>query len=166
MKIKHINESGVKNPNPEIEEENNFYESLKKIPAPKKEFNLTADQRKWWYWFGHEFVSTRKFVQLDLIHLQNAAVSLDERNKILKKINKLNEEDPDGVAGWVQTFKNNTTNVTGYVTIYEKATKRLEEVSAHFGLSFSDRKKLTKKDSGVDPNQTNLFEEVLKKLHG
>ena len=87
MKIEHKNESGVKNLSPEIEEKNNLYESLKKIPAPKKEFNLTADQRKWWYWFGHEFVSTRKFVQLDLIHLHNAAVSLDERNKILKKIN-------------------------------------------------------------------------------
>lgn len=146
------------------EQKNKIYSALEKLPRPKKEFNLTADQRKWWYWFGYEFVKTRNFSKLDLVHLQNAAISLDQRNKIILKINKLNQEDPDGVAGWVQSFKNNTSNITGYQTSYDKATKQLDEISRHFGLSFSDRKKLGENNS-EDPNQTSLFDEVLNKIY-
>lgn len=146
------------------EQESKIYSVLEKLPPPERKFNLTRDQKKWWYWFGYEFVETRKFSKLDLFHLQNAAVSLDQRNKIIQKINKLNQEDPDGIAGWVQTFKNNTSNITGYQTSYDKATKQLDEVSRHFGLSFSDRKKLGKNNT-TDPNQTRLFDQVLKELY-
>ena len=144
-------------------EEKKLYDILVKLPSPKKDFNLTKDQRKWWYWFGKEFLSTRRLVEGDLLHLQNAAFCLDQRNKIIAKINELNEKDPDGVAGWVQTFPNGSNNVTGYQTSYDKATKQLNDISEYFGLSFVHRQKINDPTSG-DPNQTRLWEEVAKKI--
>jgi hypothetical protein len=142
-------------------DETALYEILQKLPAPKKEFNLTKDQKKWWFWFGREFLTTKQLTTGDLIHLQNAAVSMDARNKMLLKINTLNENDVDGTAGWVQVFANKTNNVSGYQTMYEKATKQLEDVSAHFGLSFKDRNKL-KMPTG-DPAQLDFFESFINK---
>lgn len=144
------------------QEEKTLYEVLKKLPIPKKEFNLSKDQRKWWYWFGREFVSTKQIAQVDLIHLHTAAIWLDARNKCMAKINALNLEDPDGVKGWVQRFSNNTNNITGYVTMIEKSTKHLNEVSAHFGLSIRDRQKLNVEE--IDNTQLSLFESVMNKL--
>lgn len=145
-----------------VSAEKHLYDILVKLPGPKKEMNLSKDQTKWWYWFGKEFLKTDQFTQLDLLHLQNAAVSMDARSKMIAKINKLNNADPDGTAGHVQVFKNNTTNVTGYQTMYEKATKQLDEVSAHFGLSIKDRQKM--KVTETDNGQLSLFDKVLSEL--
>lgn len=135
-----------------------LYKILSKLPSPKKEFNLTKDQRKCWYWIGKEFISTKKITLIDLIHLQNIAVMMDARNKILQHINKLNDADKEnGTAGWVQIFKNKTSNVSGFQTMYEKATKQLDDASAHFGLSIRDRKKLSLNEK-EDPNQLNFLE--------
>ena len=156
MKVVHNNSETTKLTETTAAEKS-LYEVLEKLPTPKKEFNLTKDQKKLWYWFGYEFLATRQLTTLDLMHLQNAAVSLDARNKMIAKINELNIKDPDGTAGWVQVFANRTTNVSGYQTMYEKATKQLDEVSAHFGLSFKDRHKLNEKQTS-DPNQLSMFE--------
>ena len=163
LEIKHkSNGKGqVKNLKPE---EKKLYDILTKLPSPKKEFNLTKDQKKWWYWFGNEFLQTKQFVQADLIHLQNAAFCLDQRNKIIAKINKLNSRDPDGVSGWVQSFPNGTNNVSGYQTSYDKATKQLNDISEYFGLSFIHRQKI-KNPGTEDPNQLKMFDYVLQKLH-
>lgn len=146
------------------QEEQKLYEILVKLPGPKKEMNLTKDQRKWWYWFGREFLTSKQITKLDLMHLQNAAVSMDARSKMIAKINKLNNNDPDGTAGHVQVFKNKTTNVSGYQTMYEKATKQLDDVSAHFGLSIKDRQKL--KPASADPKQLSIWDVVMQKLEG
>lgn len=159
MKIVHKSSGEI--PLEVSNEDKGLYEILHKLPAPKKEMNLTKDQKKLWYWFGREFLSTRQFTTLDLIHLQNAAVSMDARNKMLVKINFENAKDEYGTAGWVQVFSNKTTNVSGYQTMYEKATKQLEDVSAHFGLSFKDRFKL--KAPTTDPAQFDMFEHFLNK---
>lgn len=124
------------------QEEQKLYEILSELPKPETKFGLTASQKYWWFWFGKEFVKTNQFSKLDLVHLQTAAIWLDARNNCLKKINKLNRKDPDKVKGWVQTFANGANNVTGYVSILEKAGKHIDTVSAHFGLSIKDRQKL------------------------
>jgi len=166
MKDRNLNvvhkASGEVKQHPSIEEKT-LYNILEKLPAPKKEMNLSKDQKKCWYWFGKEFLTTKQFMQLDLIHLQNAAIWLDARNKAIAKINSLNEQDPDGVLGWVQTFANGTNNVTGYVTILDKAAKHLDEVSAHFGLSIKDRQKI--KSVETDNGQLSLFDKVLNQLN-
>lgn len=148
-----------------VEENSSLYEILKELPKPETSLKLSASQKRWWYWFGVEFISTNQFSKMDLMHLQNAAVSMDARCKLIKKINDLNKADEDGVAGWVQVFPSKATNVTGYQTMYEKATKQLDDVSAHFGLSIKDRNKI-KAVEGPNDNQLNLFDEMYKKLHG
>ncbi|MFD1292657.1 hypothetical protein ACFQ5N_02305 [Lutibacter holmesii] len=162
MKVVH-NSNGIKqHEEPPTSEEKALYEILEKLPQPRKYFNLNQDQKKLWYWFGSQFLSTKQFVEGDLVHLQNAAISLDARNKMIAVINKLNAADKiNGTAGWVQVFANKTTNVSGYQTMYEKATKQLNEVSAHFGLSFRDRKKLAMESA--ETGQLDLFETFLQK---
>ncbi len=137
-------------------EEQPLYEILKALPKPDAKFKLSASQKKWWYYFGYEFVKTKQLAQLDLVHLQKASFWMDARSKAIAEVNK------KGYKGLVQTFEKGYTNITGHVSIIEKADKRLDEVSAHFGLSIKDRQKL-KADVAPD-GQLGLFDQVYKKL--
>ena len=161
LEIKHNGIGKVKSLSPD---EKKLYDILAKLPTPKRDFNLTKDQRKWWYWFGKEFLSTKKLVEGDLLHLQNAAFSMDQRNKIIAKINKLNSKDVDGVAGWVQTFKNGASNISAYQTSYDKATKQLNDVSEYFGLSFAHRQKINNPGSNNN-GQLSLLDQISDMLH-
>jgi len=137
-------------------EEKSLYDILSKLPSPKKEFNLTKSQKKWWYWFGREFIQTKQISLLDLSHLQKAAFWMDARCQAYAEINEV------GYKGLVQRFPSGATNITGHVSIIEKADKNLDEVSAHFGLSLRDRQKL--KTQKEDSTQLSLFETVMQKL--
>jgi len=164
MKIVHQNDEKKKD---KISDEKNadiLYKILNVLPKPLISMRLTTSQKKWWYWFGLEFIESKQFTSLDLMHLQNASISMDARCKLIKIINDKNKESKNGVEGWVQKFTSGATNVTGYQTMYEKATKQLDDVSAHFGLSIRDRKKLgvTNEESG---NQMSLFDEISKALN-
>ncbi len=140
-------------------EEKDLYQALKSLPEPPKASGLNKSQVIWWYWFGNEFLKTKQFSKLDLTHLQKAAFWMDAR---CQAINKVNSKGYDG--GLVQEFESGATNVSGHVSIIEKADKHLDEVSAHFGLSFKDRQKL--KGSKKTDNQLSLFDVVLDKIHG
>ena len=160
MKVVH-NSTGIKTSEETAAEEKTLYAILNKIPQPRKHFDLNDQQKILWYWFGAQFLATKQFTELDLIHLQKAAFWLNQRNNNIRQINRLNGKDPQGVAGTVQTFANGANNVTGYISIVEKADKHLDEVSAHFGLSFKDRKKLAMEP--VETGQLNMFEDFLNK---
>jgi hypothetical protein len=131
-----------------------LYEILKQLPKPEPGMKLNARQKKWWYWFGYEFVSTKQFCKGDLVILQQAAFWMDARCQAIDQINK------KGYKGLVQTFASLATNVTGHVSILEKADKNLDMVSAHFGLSIKDRTKLKAVNEGIPANQLSLFDEV------
>ncbi|OCK44360.1 hypothetical protein BA195_06700 [Tenacibaculum soleae] len=161
LEVKYNGIGKVKNLNPE---QKKLYEILLKVPAPPKDFNLSKDQKKWWYWFGKEFLSTKKLVKGDLLHLQNAAFCMDQRNKIVAKINQMNLADEDGVAGWVQEFKNGTNNITGYQSSYDKATKQLDDISQYFGLSFAHRQKINNPSAGSN-GQLNLLDQINEMLN-
>lgn len=151
----------IYNQNPKIkppEKSEELYEILKELPKPDARFRLSASQKKWWYWFGAEFISTHQFSQLDLVHLQKAAFWMDARCKAIQVVNQEGYED-----GLVQTFRSGATNISAHVTVIEKADKHLGEVSSHFGLSFKDRKKLNMK---TDTGQLDLFEQFLQKTGG
>lgn len=136
------------------EENTALYEVLKSLPKPTANMKLSAAQKKWWTWFGVEFVKTNKFSNVDLIHLQQASFWMDARCQAIQKINT---KGYDG--GLVQTFKGGATNVSGHVSIVEKADKHLDSVSAHFGLSIKDRKKLN--EVSENPGQLDLFDELM-----
>lgn len=139
-------------------EDNNLYEILSKLPGPEASMKLTRAQKKWWVWFGVELLKTKDLAKLDLIHLQQAAFWMDARCQAYGAIRDL------GYRGLVQTFKNGTTNITGHVTIIEKADKHLQDISSHFGLSMRDRNKLKVKEP-ADDSQLNLFDEIKKSLN-
>lgn len=158
MKVVHQNLETIKSVSGP-EEVSALYEILKHLPKPEASMKLSAAQKKWWYWFGVEFVSTKQFSKVDLIHLQQAAFWMDARCKAIAEVNK------KGYKGLVQVFEKGYTNITGHVSIIEKADKHLDGVSAHFGLSIKDRNKI-KAIEGPGDNQLDLFAEVVKKLHG
>lgn len=133
--------------------EDSLYEVLNELPAPDVKMKLSSSQKYWWYFFGNEFLKTDQITKLDLIHLQTAAWWMDARCQAYYEIRK------KGYKGLVQTFVSGANNVTGHVSIIEKADKRLDEVSAHFGLSIKDRQKL--KVEKADDAQLSLFEKFL-----
>ena len=133
--------------------EETLYKILESLPEPDVKMKLTSAQKYWWYWFGNEFISTHQFCKGDLVILRSAAFWMDARCQAYFKINSA------GYEGLVQTFKSGATNITGHVTIIEKADKRLDEISAHFGLSIKDRSKL--KVEKPDDGQLSLFEKFM-----
>lgn len=137
----------------ESEEQKNLYQIIQELPKPDVKMKLTSAQKYWWFWFGKEFIKTDNITKLDLIHLQRAAFWMDARCQAYSEIKKM------GYKGLVQKFQSGATNITGHVSIIEKADKNLDDVSAHFGLSIRDRKKL--KIEEVDKNQLSLFEALV-----
>ena len=135
----------------QIDSAKKLYDVLKKLPPPSANMKLNAAQKKWWYWFGYEFVKTKKISMLDLTHLQKASFWMDARSKAIFETNKKGYK-----GGLVQTFTSGATNVSGHVSIIEKADKHLDEVSAHFGLSIKDRQKLSS-NTDSNPNQLNFL---------
>lgn len=136
-----------------------LYEVLKDLPKPPSASGLNDNQIMWWYWFGNEFLKTKQFSKLDLTHLQKAAFWMDARCQAIKAVN---EKGYNG--GLVQKFESGATNVSGHVSVIEKADKHLDEVSSHFGLSIKDRQKL--KSEEKPDGQLDLFTSIVNKMYG
>lgn len=164
LQIAHKN-SDIKIKKSETEETSTLYEVLKELPKPEASMKLTASQKKWWYWFGLEFISTNQIAKADLIHLQDAAFAMDMKCKLIQLINTENKKSASGVGGVVQKFASGATNITGYQSALKDQIKILDSISEYFGLSIKDRNKIKAVETpGGD--QLSLFDEVLKKLHG
>ena len=145
------------------EENKSLYDIEVSVPKIMARFQLSKNQRYWFKWFASEFVKTKRFSKLDQIHLQKAAFWLDARCEAFKIIN---EENKSGdLSGMVQKFKSGATNITGWMSIVKDADKSLDDISAHFGLSIRDRKKLSS-DVSVDPDQYDMFADFNSKKHG
>lgn len=167
MKIAHKTESLV-NESSSAETPaavSNLYDVLESLPKPETSMKLTASQKRWWYWFGYEFVKTNQFSKVDLIFLQDAAFAMDMKCKLIALINQENKKSASGVGGVVQKFASGATNITGYQSALKDQIKILNEISAHFGLSIKDRKKLGATTS-VSDNQLSLFEQMKEMIHG
>ena len=138
-------------------EEAKLYKILLELPKPDVKMKLSNGARYWWYWFGVEFIETNQFSTVDLMHLQKAAFWMDARCQAYFEIKTKGYK-----GGLVQTFQSGATNVSGHVSIVEKADKHLDEVSAHFGLSIRDRQKL--KVEETNDSQLSLFTQTLQSL--
>lgn len=155
MKVAHKQDGKVVELTPA---EKKLYQVLSELPKPETAMKLSRSQKKWWYWFGNEFLTTKQLSKLDLIHLQKASVWMDARSQAIEEINELGYYD-----GLVQKFRTGATNISAHVTILEKADKHLNDVSAHFGLSIKDRLKLTPEEKPTD--QLSLFDQVIQKMY-
>lgn len=141
----------------ETTEETKLYKILSELPKPDNKMKLSAAQKYWWYFFGNEFLTTKQVSKLDLIHLQKASFWMDARCQAFAEIKKKGYK-----GGLVQTFQSGATNVSGHVSIVEKADKHLDDVSSHFGLSIRDRQKL--KVEETDQSQLSLFAQTMQAL--
>lgn len=132
-----------------------LYKPINKLPAPSFKYNLTKDQEYWYDYFGKLLIATSKLTKADLFHLHRVARSIDyyiqAENEIQKK---------GYYGGLVQATPNNYYQISAHVTVRDKMLKDISEVSAHFGFSFLDRKKLKFEEKPT--NQMNLFDEFLK----
>ena len=137
-----------------------LFEMLEELPKPPAQAALTESQLVWWYWVGNLLVQTGKFAELDMIHLQNAAVQLDLRNRIIKEINRQNESSSNGVGGLIQVHTTGARQIDPLASQLASINKSLDNISAHFGLSIKDRNKIKEVDH-ADPNQTDLFKEFM-----
>ena len=153
MKIVSINEKE--------KQKKELFEMLQELPKPPKQANLTEDQKVWWYWVGKLLVDTGKFAELDVVHLQNAAIMLDYRNKLIQQINKMNENSNNGIGGLVMVHSTGARQISAEMTALTNTNKEIDKLSSHFGLSIRDRNKLSEVKE-ADPSQTSLFEEFLK----
>jgi len=155
LEIVHKSEGDVKPK--ESPAEKNLYKVLKKIPYPKKEMNLTPDQRKLWMFIGKELVLSNQISNLDIYHLQSVVIAIDIRNKLYKIINDKNSLDISKLPGSVQEFKNKVRQVSPEEVLVTRHTKTINDFSELFGLSIKDRQKL--EPSEKDSNQMNWMEE-------
>lgn len=130
-----------------------LYTPLDHLPKHNIKYDLTKDQVYWYNYFGKMLVATKKLVLPDLIHLHRLARSVDYYLQAEARIQKYGYD-----SGLIQTFKNGTTNVSAHVTIREKMLKEIDSLSAHFGFSFLDRKKLQKDAPKVDTGQQSIFD--------
>ena len=166
MKVVHQNGDQKKDASKNAEEISSLYEILKELPKPEPGMKLNAAQKKWWYWFGYEFVSTNQFSKVDLIHLQDAAVAMDMKCKLISFINEENKKSITGIGGVVQKFPSGATNITGYQSALKDQVKVLESISSHFGMSARDRSKIKAVDNGVPSNQISLLDQIDAMLNG
>lgn len=160
MKVVHSSSGGNKKET--SKEEKQLYDVLVKLPAPKKEMNLSKDQRKLWYWIGKEFLTTNQICLLDLYHLQTLVMAVDKRNKMYRIINDKNELDFSKMAGSVQTFATGARQISPEEVMVKNYTSEINEVSKLFGFSLKDRQKLTA--APTDSNQLDLFGMIAEQL--
>lgn len=133
-----------------INENQNLYAVLEKLPAPMKRFSLSKNQNFWYNHIGKILVETKKLTAPDLIHLHAFARSIDYYLQAEEKIAE------KGYGGLVQTFASGASNVSGHITLREKMLKEIDNFSKHFGFSFKDRQKLN--EPTQQTNQLTLWE--------
>ncbi len=134
-----------------INETQNLYTVLDKLPAPMSKFSLSSAQKFWYNYVGKLLVSTNKLTAPDLIHLHAFARSIDYYLQAEEKIAE------KGYGGLVQTFASGASNVSGHITLREKMLKEIDNYSKHFGFSFKDRQKLN--EPTQQTNQLSLWEQ-------
>lgn len=112
-------------------------EILEKLPAPKKDYNLSPDAKRWYRLLGKVLLETKRLSNVDIPNLILLADNWAQWAWANKAINEKNAKKPG--EGWVQTFKNNTTNITTEYKIKRDAEDAIIKTSKLFGMNFKDR---------------------------
>jgi P27 family predicted phage terminase small subunit len=130
-------------------------EFIDSLPVPPTYWNCVGRVKKIYREIGEQLLQTKKLQSFDKYALLMLAEALDEYLTMTDLI-QVKEKKERG-SGYIQTFKNGTTNVTTEQVVREKAFKRILQVSAKFGLTIRDRMALNMKT--VDSGQLDIFAE-------
>ena len=130
-------------------------EYVNELPVPPTYWHCKGRVKKIYNDVGEQLLATKKLQSFDKYTLLMLAEGLDEYLTMTELIQK-KEKDETG-SGYIQTFKNGTTNVTTEQVVREKAFKRIIQLSGKFGLTIRDRMAMNMK--GVESGQLDIFEE-------
>lgn len=131
-------------------------EFLDSLPSPVHD-HYNEDQIKYYQMMGNFLIETKKLKKQDLPNVEAWAIYYDQFIQATKHINLKGYE-----GGLVQKFKGGATNVSGHVTIQEKAFSKMLQISRIFGLSLRDRADLESVYNS-EGGQMDLFQEFLNK---
>ena len=140
---------------------NDALSPLEKVKTPGKHFNagMTDRAKKIYRYWAQKLISTKRLTEIDLPNLVALANSWDQYLWSLEAMAEKNGERMG--AGYMQKFKSGATNITTEYSIMEKSLDQITKLSKIFGLSFRDRHAIASFFDDVDPNQTNLLDELM-----
>ena len=131
------------------------------LEVPKPPVYLNDDAKRHYVRMGKILAKNKRLKEAFLPALEVYAESMAQFQFAVSEIRKKNREKSG--TGYIQKFKTGAENISVEVTLKKSAIDDLLKCFKIFGLDPKSEKEL--KDS-VDPNQGNLFEEMLKLKNG
>lgn len=131
------------------------------LEVPKPPVYLNDDAKKHYVRMGKILAKSKRLKEAFLPALEVYAESMAQFQFAVSEIRRKNRREFG--SGYIQTFNSGAANISVEVTLKKSAIDDLLKCFKIFGLDPKSEKEL--KDS-VDPNQGNLFEEMLKLKNG
>ncbi len=134
-------------------------DTLDKIPKPPS--HLTDDGKKYYLSMGKVLIKHERLKDIYLNALEIYAEAMCQFSFALNRIKEKNKSDFG--TGYIQTFKTGAQNISVELTLKKDAEDTLFKCFKLFGLDPKSDKELK---GAADPNQTSLFEELMKAKNG
>jgi P27 family predicted phage terminase small subunit len=134
-------------------------DTLMKCPNPP--LYLSESAKKHFRKMGGILASNQKLKTIHLNALEVYADSMDQFEWAANAMKVRNKKEPG--SGYIQVFKTGAKNISVELTIKNDSINKLMKCFSIFGLDPKSEKEL--KDS-ANPNQTSLFEELMKIKNG
>lgn len=131
------------------------------LEVPKPPVYLNDDAKKHYLKMGKVLAKSKRLKEAFLPALEVYAESMAQFQFAVSEIRRKNKEKTG--TGYIQKFKTGAENISVEVTLKKSAIDDLLKCFKIFGLDPKSEKEL--KDI-TDPNQGNLFEEMLKMKNG
>lgn len=131
------------------------------LEVPKAPVYLNDDAKKHYLKMGKVLAKSKRLKEAFLPALEVYAESMAQFQFAVSEIRRKNKEKTG--TGYIQKFKTGAENISVEVTLKKSAIDDLLKCFKIFGLDPKSEKEL--KDFS-DPNQGNLFEEMLKMKNG
>jgi len=131
------------------------------LDVPKPPIYLSDEAKKNYREMGKILAKNKRLKEMFLPALEVYAESMAQFQFAVSEIRKKNKEKFG--SGYKQKFSSGAENISVEVTLKKSAIDDLLKCFKLFGL---DPKSESELKGLVDPNQTNLFEEMMKAKHG
>ena len=131
------------------------------LKAPKPPMYLTDEAKKHYLFMGNILAKNERLKETYLNALEIYAEAMAQFEFSLREIKRKNKENFG--SGYIQTFKTGAKNISVELTVKNNAEDTLIKCFKLFGLDPKSDKDL--KDIS-NPNQTSLFEELMRSKNG
>ena len=131
------------------------------LEVPKPPVYLTDQAKKHYLFIGGVLARLDRLKETYLNALEIYAEAMAQFEFALRSIKEKNKKEYG--TGYIQTFKSNAQNISVELTLKKDAETTLFKCFSLFGLDPKSDKELK---GAADPNQTSLFEELMKSKNG